>query len=207
LEQARTWGLLGPASIADHLRHAQAFAEAIGGPPEGVAVDMGSGGGLPGLPLAHRWPESRWVLIDARKRAGAFLAEAVDRLGLSDRVEVACDRVEVLVAGPHRRGRYSLVVARAFGPPAVTAEGAAPLLSPGGTLVVSEPPAPGSLNAAEARGLLTTRWPAAGLALLGMTPQDPSVHGTFHFQVIRQEHACPSRYPRRVGVGAKRPLF
>lgn len=172
----------------------------------GVAVDMGSGGGLPGLPLAQRWPTSRWVLIDARKRAGAFLAEAVDRLGLSDRVEVACDRVEVLAAAPHRRGSYSLVVARAFGPPAVTAEGAAPLLSPGGTLVVSEPPGAGDLYAWEA-GPLAPRWSPAGLGLLGMTPQDPSLHGAFHFQVIRQENPCPTRYPRRVGVAAKRPLF
>jgi 16S rRNA (guanine527-N7)-methyltransferase len=158
------------------------------------ALDLGSGGGLPGLPLALVWPQTQWVLLDGSTVRAAFLEEAVSRLGLGGRVEVESARAEEAGRGP-RRGSFDLVVARSFGPPAVAAECGSPLLRAGGRLLVAEPP-----------GGEPGRWPAEGLALLGMALGEGGRSPTA-YQFLVQERECPSRFPRRTGVPAKRPLF
>jgi 16S rRNA (guanine527-N7)-methyltransferase len=142
------------------------------------------------------WPGTVWTLLEAHKRRASFLEQAAEQLGCSGRVRVVAERAEVVGRDLAHRGAYPLVVARSFGPPAVTAECAAPLLMPGGVLVVSEPPARDG-----------GRWPPIGLALLGARPERvaPTANGTF--QLVRQGSLCPDRYPRRVGVPSKRPLF
>lgn len=168
------------------------------GPPQAV-VDLGSGAGVPGLMLAARWENSRFLLVDAQGRRAAFLLRAVRELGFDDRVAVVAERAEVLGRTPAKRGAFDLVTARGFGCPAVVAECAAPFLSVTGLLVVSEPPP--DLNADQ-----QSRWSTQGLAQLGMGPPRPM--GTdYRFVVMRQLEACPERLPRRVGVPAKRPLF
>jgi 16S rRNA (guanine527-N7)-methyltransferase len=154
-------------------------------------MDLGAGGGLPGLVLALGWPASHWVYLDASERRTAFLTEAVDEVGLADRVQVLRGRAEDLGRDPALRGGFDLVTARGFGAPAVTAECAAPFLAVGGRLLVSEPPGDDE------------RWIPAGLALLGLL-RGPRLHGC---QVLDQTEPCPDRYPRRVGIPAKRPLF
>lgn len=200
LEEARRLGFLGPGPVEAHLDHASGFAEAIqsggGGSPPGRAADLGSGAGLPGLPLALRLTETEWVLIEAGVRRAAFLRGAVADLGLVDRVSVVAARAEAVGRDPDHRRRYDLVVARSFGPPAVVAECAAPLLVRGGRAVISEPP-----------GGAPDRWPADGLAALGMAPASSVAAGGAAFQIVVQERNCPDRWPRRVGIPGKRPLF
>lgn len=159
-----------------------------------LALDLGSGGGLPGLPLALAWPETRWVLIEGGSRRADFLREATETLDLGDRVIVVSQRAEEAGHGG-LRGSVDCVVARSFGAPAVTAECAAAFLRVGGYLIVSEPPG-GDPN----------RWEHAGLALLGMRPGRVGV-GPTSFQVIDQVSPCPDRFPRRTGLPSKRPLF
>ena len=159
------------------------------------AVDLGSGAGIPGLVLASLWPDSTWTLIEANIRRCGFLHEAVSALHIQDRVEVLTDRAEQVGHAGARRARADLVVARSFGPPAVTAECAAPLLRLNGTLVVAEPP-----------GGAADRWPEAGLAQLGLVTDGAVVTPTA-LQRLRQESLCPPRYPRRTGIPGKRPLF
>jgi 16S rRNA (guanine527-N7)-methyltransferase len=101
------------------------------------------------------------------------------------------------------RGRYDLVVARGFGPPAVTAECAAPFLELGGRLVVSDPP---DEPPDRGEGGGSRRWPTAPLAALGLAPER-SFAQPYHYQALRQVAPCPDRYPRRTGVPRKRPLF
>lgn len=192
LDRARAQGFVGPAPAGDHLGHALGFT---GVSPPATAVDLGSGAGFPGLVLALAWPASRWVLLDANQRRTAFATAAVDRLGLDGRVVVLCERAEEAGRRAELRGASDVVVARGFGQPAVTAECGAPLLAQGGHLVVSEPP-----------GGSVTRWPAAPLATLGLVASG-AWRDKFSFQALRQEEACPDRYPRRVGVPRKRPLF
>ena len=166
------------------------------GEPPGRCLDLGSGAGLPGLVLALWWPGSEWVLLDVGSRRTAFLREGVARLGLGDTVEVVTGRAEELGHDPGRRGATDLVVARGFGPPAVAAECAAPFVAVGGITVVSEPP-----------GGRPDRWPAAGLALLGMAPGPSVTTSGGTYQVLEQRGPCPAPLPRRTGIPAKRPLF
>ena len=115
------------------------FGDAV--PPPGLALDLGSGGGVPGLALARWWPASRWVLLDARERRAVFLAGCGR---VSWRSVTGCRSLHAAAEDAGRddrhRGRFDLVVARSFGPPAVVAECGAPFLREGGRLVVSEPP-------------------------------------------------------------------
>lgn len=202
LEESRRRGFLGPGPVEDHLDHARAFAVAAGRAP-GRAVDLGAGGGLPGLVLAAiEWPSTRWVFLDAQLRRTTFLQEAVEELGLADRVEVVTARAEEFGRLPERRSAHDLVVSRSFGPPAVTVECAAPLLAVGGVLVVSEPPS----------GDAASRWPTDGLAMCGAGPVatvvvEAAAGRTAHLVRIDQVERCDERYPRRVGIPAKRPLF
>jgi 16S rRNA (guanine527-N7)-methyltransferase len=233
LHEARDIGFLGPGPIERQLSHAQGFvrvARRLASPSltEPRIVDLGSGGGLPGLVVAEAWPEARLVLLEANRRRAAFLATALQRLALEARVEVLQARAEVAGRQDGHRGVYDGVVARSFGPPAVVAECAAPLLHPGGWLVVSEPPIPGGAAGTNPSGVQADgeaavdtgsnrdgrvvrpgagdRWPPKGLSLLNLDPLE-SVHEDFEYQVLRLTLPCPDRYPRRDGVPAKRPLF
>jgi 16S rRNA (guanine527-N7)-methyltransferase len=146
------------------------------------------------LPLALAWPATTWVLLDGSQTRAEFLTEAVGTLRLADRVEVVGERAEVAGRGPLRLG-FEVVVARSFASPAATAECGSPFLQPGGRLIVAEPP-----------GGQPERWDVEGLAMLGLHLGNP-IAGPTSYQILVQQEPCPARYPRRVGVPAKRPLF
>ncbi|HET6950222.1 MAG TPA: RsmG family class I SAM-dependent methyltransferase [Acidimicrobiales bacterium] len=208
LERSRRLGFLGPGSLRVQVAHAGGFAVGVVAPP-GRLLDLGSGGGVPGLVLAEVWPAAEVVLLDASEKRCAFLAEAVTALGLAERVRVVRSRAEDAGRRPDLRAGFDLVVARGFGPPAVTAECGAPFLRPGGRLVVSEPPEDGDGDAREqvAPGTQApSRWPEAGLAVLGLAPAEEWSE-PFHYRCLVARSACPDRFPRRVGIPAKRPLF
>lgn len=193
LEESRALGFLGPGPVHDQVAHAEGFASALGGGSHRV-LDLGSGGGLPGLVLAVRMPGSAFTLLDVSRRRAAFLVEAVRRLGVSGRVRVVRARAEDAGRQPELRGGFDAVVARAFGPPGVTAECAAPFLLTGGRLIVSEPPEE------------VERWPDDDVSVMGLRV------GVRHlsngsFQVLHQVGPCPERFPRPSGQPARRPLF
>jgi 16S rRNA (guanine527-N7)-methyltransferase len=194
LERSRKLGFLGPGPVEPHIERALDGLDLIS-PEVRRALDMGSGGGLPGLPLALALTTIEWVLLDGSVTRGQFLRTAVDELDIGHRTGVHIGRAEVAGRAPAFRATFDLVVARSFGPPAVTAECGAPFLAVGGTLVVAEPP-----------GGSPDRWPASPLAALGLVVGS-SVTSPSAFQVLHQERPCPERYPRRTGVPAKRPLF
>jgi 16S rRNA (guanine527-N7)-methyltransferase len=169
-------------------------------------LDLGTGGGLPGLVLAEHWPNSAAVLLDSAERRTAFLSEAVHDLDWEGRVRVVRARAEDAGRDPELRAWADAVWARSFGSPPVTAECAAPFLRPGGLLVVSEPPIADSESPPQVTGLTAARWPREGLAGLGQEPL-VTVRGRYGYQVIVQSEPCPERFPRRSGVASKRPLY
>lgn len=197
LDRSRDLGFLGPGPVDGHVAHALGFAAVVGAPPACV-LDLGSGGGVPGLVLAEQWPTTRFVLLDSSERRTLFLADAVEDLGWADRVRVVRARAEAAGRDPGLRGAFDVVVSRSFGPPPVTAECAAPLLRLGGRLVVSEPP---DADAAE------RRWPEEGLRTLGMARGHRVEAAGAGFVVLEQVMSCGDRYPRREGVPSKRPLW
>jgi 16S rRNA (guanine527-N7)-methyltransferase len=188
LTEARQLGLLGPGPVEDHIEHALRFVATAPRPPRRF-LDLGSGGGVPGLVLADAWPDSFAVLLDGSDRRAAFLRRAVVRLDLQARAEVVAERAELAGRRPAWRGEFDLVVARGFGPPALTAECGAPFLELGGHLLVSEPPE------------RADRWPPEGVGMLGLAPE-AAIGG---IRCLVQAAACPEIYPRR--RPGRPPLF
>src|SRR6185436_19397799 len=90
-------------------------------PEGGSVIDVGSGGGLPGIPLAIVAPRLRFTLLEATGKKAEFLTAAGERLGLAN-VAVVNDRAEHAGHQPEHRERYDAVVARAVGPLAVLSE-------------------------------------------------------------------------------------
>ena len=98
-------------------------------------MDIGSGGGFPGLTLAAALPAERAVLVESIGKKAAFLATAAEATGLGGGVTVEARRAEDLAAETAHRERWPAVLARAVGALAELVELAFPLLEPGGSLV------------------------------------------------------------------------
>ena len=198
LEDAQIRGFLGAEPVVHHIEHSRALADAVG-TCTGNVLDLGSGGGVPGLVLALAWPDAHGVLLDSQQRRCAFLEGAVERLGLRERFEVRCGRAENLARAPQLRGRFDLVVARSFGRPAVTAECAVGFLRAGARLVVTEPP--------EGTSDLRKRWPDDAVAKLGYGPAVGLRSAETGAVVLVSASHPDERGPRRVGRPAKSPLW
>ena len=193
LGRAQALGFLGPGPVDRHVAHGRALLAGL--PDGGRVLDLGAGGGVPGLVVAAFRPELEVTLLDTRQRACRFLREAVAALHAAGRIVVVEARAEEAARRPDLRGAFDAVVARSFGPPAVTAECAVAFLRTGGRLVVSEPP---DLDAA--------RWPGDGLDALGFGPATRGGGPDGSFVTIGKVRD-DDRWPRRVGVPAKRPLW
>lgn len=194
LEEARAKGALGPGPVGPHVDHALAMTELAGVVPARF-VDLGSGAGLPGLVAALVWPDAEALFLEAHGRRAAGLANAAQELGLHH-CTVRQARAEDVAREPAHRERYDLVLARSFGPPATTAECATGFLRPGGCMVVAEPPEED-----------VHRWPADGLADLGLGPPQRRRTQEVTVAVIPKVAPTDDRWPRRTGVPAKRPWW
>ena len=197
LATARDLGFTGPTPEDLQIERSLAYAAIIH--PVSRALDLGSGGGLPGLVLVAAWPATEWCLVDSSQKRTDWLKRAAASLGVTSRCHVICDRAENLGRGPLRT-TFDLVTARSFGPPGATAECAAPFLKLGGELVVADPPDPSA-----------GRWPRAGLEHLGLvhvsTEAVATAAGPVTLSRLTARSVCPDRFPRRVGVPFKRLLF
>jgi len=164
----------------------------------GRIADLGSGAGLPGIPLALARPAAAVALVESLGRKADWLAAVVGDLGLA-RVEVVRERAETWTAG---LGACDAVCARALAPLAVLCEYAAPLLREGGVLVawkgaVEPEEAAAGVAAAEAVGL-------SAPLVVPVAPYPRSERRTLH--VARKIAPTPARFHRRPGMAAKRPL-
>jgi 16S rRNA (guanine527-N7)-methyltransferase len=151
LAEAQRLGFLGARDLREVVDHARGYATALAdltpaprpdrtGPGAGWLhiVDLGAGGGVPGLIIALDRPDARLTLIDRRAKRTDFLLRAVRRHGWHDRVEVVCDDVDNLIR--RHPNSFDAAVARGFGPPDVTLDAASRLIAAGGRIVISEPP-------------------------------------------------------------------
>jgi 16S rRNA (guanine527-N7)-methyltransferase len=152
----------------------------------GPVIDVGSGGGSPGLPLAAVRPDLRFDLLESVHKKCDFLRSWSDELG---NVSVVCARAEEHARGTGRDA-YGTALARALAPPPVAAEWCLPLLRPGGRAILFVGP-----TADEAA--VATAAQQVGGELEAASPG---------FLLLRKTGPTPHAFPRRPGLARKRPL-
>lgn len=177
--------------------------DSLGGVPSlpstGRVIDIGTGGGVPGLVLAMARPDLEFVLTDSASKKTRWVSELVEQFELEN-VEVVTSRLELLGQSPDFRGRFDAVTAKALAALNVLAEFAVPLLKVGGRLLAYKGPAlPEEIAVAE-----------FALKELG-----GRVHRCSAYQIadksftvceILKTGETPEGYPRRDGVPQKKPL-
>jgi 16S rRNA (guanine527-N7)-methyltransferase len=161
-------------------------------------VDVGSGGGLPGLALKLARPDLRVTLVDSDQGKAAFLVQAAASLHLSD-VEVVSRTAEEVGQDPVYREQFDVAVARALAPMPVLVELCLPLVRVGGRLLAQKTQNEDVSRAAHAVELL-------GGALDSITPARSRARGAGTVVVVRKVSSTPATYPRRSGVPRRRPL-
>ena len=147
---------------------------------EGPIVDVGSGGGAPGIPLAYALPDREVTLLEANGRKCDFL-----RQWAPPNAVVVHGRAE-----EQETDRYGVAVAKALAPPPVAAEWCLPLVRPGGAAVLWTGPTADADQVAR-----------AGAHLASELLESPA-----GFLVLRKLEPTPAGFPRRTGVARKRPL-
>ena len=150
---------------------------------EGPIVDVGSGGGAPGIPLAHALPDREVTLLEATRRKCDFLQRWTGEL---PNVRVVCGRAE-----EQPLDTWGVAVAKALAPPPVAAEWCLPLVAPGGAAVLYVGPTAQADRVAQVAGLLAAE----------LEPDPPP-----GLLVLRKLGPTPPGFPRRPGVARKRPL-
>ncbi len=164
-------------------------------------VDVGSGAGFPGVPLALVYPRNRIVLIESNRKKCEFLRRLAGLLKLKN-VEIVPERAEACGRNPEYREQFRYVTTRALAPFAVLAELCLPLLAIGGTLIVYK-------GSSFPRKIDSVR---SVLKMLGGALENtqsfrlPYLKHQRTLLFIKKQQATPAKYPRRTGIPAKRPL-
>jgi 16S rRNA (guanine527-N7)-methyltransferase len=183
-------GARDAVAAADHVRDSLALAPFVREP----LVDVGSGGGFPGIPLAIATGFSV-TLLDATLKKARFLETVADELGL--RVTVLATRAEIAAQDPKFRERFASATARAVGGAPVVMELTLPFLEIGGIAVLQR----GRLDYAE--------WIAAAdaaLVLGGGLLEEVALERGRRIVLVGKRAPTPERFPRRSGIPEKRPL-
>lgn len=142
LRLAQRFGFFGSRPIEEAITHSHSFVDALSdAAPPSRLVDLGSGGGLPGLVLADSFRTTTTVLTDRREKRTDFLSRAVSALGFTH-VSVVVGEVEAVCrdVDSGAMDAFSVVTARGFGPPDVTLRFARRLVTADGVILISEPP-------------------------------------------------------------------
>ncbi|WP_017715778.1 16S rRNA (guanine(527)-N(7))-methyltransferase RsmG [Kamptonema formosum] len=164
-------------------------------------IDIGTGAGFPGLPVAIVKPEWTVSLLDSTRKKIAFVSSLISDLGIENATAVT-GRAEEIGQQPQHRQSYDIALLRAVAPASVCAEYALPLLKTGGQAVLYR----GHWTAQEtdALGKAVQRLGGAIESLEAFTT--PVDRGIRHCVCLRKVAATPAAFPRPTGVPAKQPL-
>jgi 16S rRNA (guanine527-N7)-methyltransferase len=162
-------------------------------------IDVGSGGGLPGLPLRLARADLELTLLEANRRKAAFLIQAAATLGLAS-VEVVARRAEDAGRDPRHRETYDFALARAVAAMPVLVELCLPFVAVGGRLLAMKTDAAAE---AESAGAAIDR---LGGRLIEIGAAATGARSLGQVVVIEKVRPTPPQYPRRPGVPERRPL-
>jgi len=162
-------------------------------------LDLGSGGGYPGLPLAAALPAARALLVEPTAKKVRFLETVIAATGMEATVEASAIRAEALAADPRHRGQWPAVTARAVAALPELVELAFPLLAPGGFLVAWKRGDLADEVAATQRALQAL----GGGSMEGVPVEVPGLVGHVLVVVTRHGHV-PSAYPREQSARRRR---
>lgn len=185
-----------------HFLDSLTIVQAMNPPPDDSRVmDVGSGAGLPGLPLKIVFPEIRLVLLEATAKKTAFLSHLVEQLGLKD-VEIVTGRAEAVAHQLEYREGFDIVLSKGVAPLAALVELILPFCAIGGLFIAHKK---GDIHKelAQAERAITT---LGGQLREVHTVDIGEVFDDYRLVVIDKISATPQKYPRRPGIPAKRPL-
>jgi 16S rRNA (guanine527-N7)-methyltransferase len=165
-------------------------------------IDVGTGGGFPGLAVAIALPKAKLTLVDSVGRKTQAVAAMAHSLGLAERVTLRCERVELTGRHGHCRGRFDLAMARAVAAAPVVAEYLVPLLAPGGQALLYR----GQWSAADQQQLEQAVVPLQARIIRSDARELPAGRGQRTALWLEATAPCPRTYPRPVGLPAKFPL-
>ena len=168
--------------------------------PAGAAIDVGSGAGFPGVPLAIMLPDTRFTLLDALQKRVAFLQSVIDALGLN--AEAVHLRAEDAARRPELRERFDLAVARAVAPVNVLAEFMLPFVKVGGHMLAMKGP---NLDEELQAGEGAIRLLGGEVERVARLPI-PGRDWDHRAAWVRKAAPTPEKYPRRAGMPEKKPL-
>ena len=165
-------------------------------------MDVGTGAGVPGIPLKILLPDIRLALLDATAKKAAFLHHIKDKLGLDD-VEIVVGRAEEVAHETKYREQFELVLSRAVADLPALVELTLPFCAIGGSFI------------AQKKGAIDLEVNQATMAinLLGGNLREVKKIDLAEFTderwlvVVEKIGLTPEKYPRRPGMPAKRPLL
>jgi 16S rRNA (guanine527-N7)-methyltransferase len=164
-------------------------------------LDVGAGGGFPGLPLKIAFPVIKLVLLEATVKKAAFLLHLAEKLGFDD-IDIVVGRAEEIAHQAQYREGFDIVLSRAVAQLTVLAELALPFCASGGRLI------------AQKKGAINTEIDKAIKAIEIMGGSQPLVKRVELYELADERYLVivdkiaptPDKYPRRPGIPAKRPI-
>ncbi len=164
-------------------------------------IDIGTGGGFPGVPVAIARPQWQVTLLDSTRKKIAFLETLCQQLGLTS-TQFLADRAETVGRDPKHRAQYDLAMVRAVGPASTCAEYALPLLKRSGFAVLFR-----GQWTDEEEELFMGALDTLGGELVAIVPwETPLSQGVRHCLYVKKVVKTDQEFPRQVGVPAKHPL-
>ncbi len=165
-------------------------------------IDVGTGGGFPGLAIAIALPGAEMTLLDSVGRKTAAVQAMAEGIGLAGRVRVRTERIEATGHDPGSRQRFDLAVARAVAAAPVVAEYLVPLLSRDGEALLYR----GQWSDNDEQALNQALKPLQAEVIGVQQTHLPDDRGIRHVLTVKSCGLCPATYPRAIGIPAKFPL-